>query len=122
MPEFIGEDVIGDQAPVVPQLAGGQRGQDGVEVAGDRAFADLDQQAEGSPGAALLRRRGLMVGADAHGHVGHQVPPSQGRGMPIHNAISVQSRPKFLQDPGVAGQDRRDVHHLGQPQDPWPGQ
>jgi len=46
MPEFIGEDVIGDQAPVVPQLAGGQRGQDRVEVAGDRAFADLDQQAE----------------------------------------------------------------------------
>ena len=49
VPEVIGEDVISDQAPVVPQLAGGQRGQDRVEAAGDRAFADLNQQAEGSP-------------------------------------------------------------------------
>ena len=48
MPEVIGEDVIGDQYQLSPARrrparAGSRRG------AGDRAFADLGQQAEGSP-------------------------------------------------------------------------
>ena len=63
-----------------------------------------------------------MVGADAHGDVGHQVPPGQGRGMPIHDAAAGACRPELLQDPGGALQDRRDVHHLGQSQDPRPRQ
>ena len=42
-------DVVADQAPVVPQFAGGQQGQQRVEVAGGGAFADLDQEAEGGP-------------------------------------------------------------------------
>jgi hypothetical protein len=51
-----------------------------------------------------------VVGADAHGDVGHQVPPGQ-------HAATGACRAELLQYRGGALQYRRDVHRLGQSQD-----
>ena len=74
------------------------------------------------PGSELLLRllqfSALVIAPRTGEDVGPEVPPADPRGVPI-DAPSVRRR-KLPPDPGVAGQDTGEVHHLSEAQHPLP--
>ncbi|GAC1367145.1 MAG: hypothetical protein NVS3B25_28450 [Hymenobacter sp.] len=108
----VGVLVVGAEHEVGVVL--GQELDEGIEVAGCRAFADEDFHAHGQLVAGFGRREALVVGADAGAGVVGRVVLTQAGGVAVHGAAGGVGQGNFGHHVGVAVQHAGPVHHLGQ--------
>ena len=107
-------DIVRDQAPL-PQRVLEDRGKQRLQIAGARSVADLHEHAQRAFALRLRDRGRFVIRTDAGRYVGHQFSSAQPRSVSIHGRTAAPSREDLFQNPGLAGQYGREVHHLRQP-------
>ena len=73
------QDVVGNQSPVVAQLAADQQRQQGIQIVCQRTFSHLHQHSQCGLGAGFFDRFGFVIRVDAGRNVGDQITSGQPR-------------------------------------------
>ena len=113
--DVVGVLVIGAESdPLRPELL--DEREQRTQVPRHRRLADEEPHAGPQPLAPFLDGERLVVRADSGGGVGVQLLTEDARRVAVHMRRPGESELRQLG--GVAGDDAREVHHLGDPQHP----
>ena len=114
----VGMEVVAREHAHVGALV--DQAREGVEVSRGRSLTDEDPHAEAELFPCLDEAHALVVGGDAGGDVGLERGAAESGRVAIHRLAAGRGRGDLREHVGIARDDARVVHHLGERADGGP--